>query len=811
MAILPSCTDDKLVDNPSNPEDFGDLVEVDLPGVIGINLASTGVMKTRDGETPSFSDGDEAEYLLAPTDKNHFILIYKSGGSENDTPLVVISMSFNEDGEYKIVYEEDKTNRDQSITLTASSALTSKSLTPIFTRIETFSKDILKDNIAYVLLNFDCSIIDKANTTAYISDKNSNVYNLARLTRKQLLTLPVNDYKINVNGTDYFTMANAVYQGALGVGSVDYIINAENVFSTTSTNPNDKTPSQKALEYPAIKAYVERLAVKYTVAFGTPSSIEEVGTADDGAQSLHVFPNVPVNIYDNFIIDNNGYKINSHESKAMVHVIGYGVSNLEKNSYLLKNIPSQNYYSGWNDAVNHRANWSEDFNYNLKVGSYPYTNAQGYPHQFRYALETDTITSLFADNGTGYTYVDPEHYFDDVTVRVNGQNRTTRYYRELGKINNESLNNACVLKYRSFNELMDNFDSNKPFYSLENTYNEPGMEDEAWAWKWGRAPYGVATNFLLLCQLEINGVVKGTTLYRGQNDIFYLYLYDSENGESSKGKGLINSKLDILNQVMLNGGNAGFQIFDGKWDRHERGTKETILDKIAWNENSYVWMSKSEFDAEGKEVSREYKMMEAEDFTLIPAELAGGDGQCLIAPKGRTETEEGIMGLEYHYYIAPFTEEAEFNDPDKKNLAVEISFNHLVGLIHKIIGPVDVFTNGYMYYALPISHNESYFVENNEKKTGDSTTTGQEDSTGSEGSDSTEVQTDPESWKKLGNIGVVRNYWYRITVNGIGSVGTPVHDVEQPIVPVMNVKRSYINMGVQLMKWHNIQQNGVPM
>lgn len=821
-----SCTDDKLVDNPSNPEDFGDLMEVDLPGVIGINLTSTGVMKTRDGETPSFSDGDEAEYLLAPTDKNHFILIYKSEaneGSENDTPLVVISMSFNEDDIVKDSDEHD------NITITANSALTSKSLTPIFTRIDTFSEDILDGNIAYVLLNFDCSIIDKANTTAYISDKNSNVYNLARLTRKQLLNLPVNDYKINVDGTDYFTMANAVYGGNPANANdviFDYEIIPNNVFSTETASQNAKTS-------PAIKAYVERLAVKYSVSInlssgsgltgdsglGEPSTHE--GTEEEvilGTQTLSGIytynPDLDEKGYD--ISMDGGYKIKYNENgSATIKVIGYGVSNLEERSYLLKKISNINYFQetdlfdSWNDDGHQRSYWSEDFNYTLAPERNILSNARGYPQQFRLALETDTITSLF-NYVNGYEYADPENYFEDVTVRVNGVNRTTRYYKELGKIKVDNLNSDCVLKYRSFNELMADFDS-KPFYSLENTYYDPGMKTGysatagQWAWEWKRAPYTTSTNFLLLCKIEIDDF-KGTdqgTVYRGQNNIFYSHLYDT-NGHN----GLIDSKLEILNEVMLNGGNAGFQIFDGKWDSHQRGTQETVLDKIAWNENSYVWMSTSTFDAEGKELNRQYKIMEPEDFTLIPAELAGGDGQCLIAPKGKIKTEEGIeegiMGKKYHYYLAPRNavtssesgEEAgaaeTLYEIDDK-LKVEISFNHLVGLIHKIIGPIDVFTNGYMYYALPISHNEGKFIESWESY---------ED----EGK-----RKENESWRTLGKVGVVRNNWYQISVNGLNSVGTPIHDLSQPIVPVMDIRRSYMNMGVRLLNWHTISQGNVPM
>ena len=85
-----------------------------------------------------------------------------------------------------------------------------------------------------------------------------------------------------------------------------------------------------------------------------------------------------------------------------------------------------------------------------------------------------------------------------------------------------------------------------------------------------------------------------------------------------------------------------------------------------------------------------------------------------------------------------------------------------------------------MYYALPIMHNPD---RNDEGDFG----------------------------RRTGDFGMVRNNWYSITVDQINKLGTPVDDFLQPIVPVMDVKRSYINMGVKLLDWHNITQDNIPM
>ncbi|MCH5242425.1 MAG: fimbria major subunit [Muribaculaceae bacterium] len=818
---LLSCIDENL----TCPDEDSDLNNpnsslIELAGIIGFQIYSNDPGTRADDPIPiqpsdkvgSFNDGIEKEYKLAESGF-HFAVIYRTG-EENQVPLAVLPLSFSI-GNYEDLLnttehltQGGKTLKWDNVTMVAKSMYASGSDGSISNL-----REILDGNEIFVLLNFDKSLI-YADANIVVSSNDDTGTVLSKITHKNFINnLCVKDYSISVKdgkivsrGTsgseEYFTMSNSVYLDPSNSykKTYSYSIVPENIFATATEAENN----------PAITVYLERIASKYTVGIDpTNTQLPEGVEYSENSDGTYYFK-FQVNKYKNYTFNSNpdtsdssgttgggtnlGYSINSDPVNATVSIVGYGVSNLEKREYLLKYLDDNtNYYKTkgqdwlWNDASAYRSYWTKDKNYDLLSNdNRNHTNAKGYPHQFRLALETDTVNSLFTnENSLGYKYKNPSDYFDIDHI---SSSKSITYYKEIGEINNNNLDADCVLRYLPFQTMLSAYkaleeedDGTKPLYSLENTYWDPGMwsgfdeTDKGWIWEWQKAPFSAATCFILLCKLEIEGF-SGDALYRGQNNIFYPALYDTEGGDHT---GLITSKLGILNEVMLNGGNAGFQIFDGMWDSHVRGGQTTLLDKIAWNENGYLWIKEPSSDNSSGYIIR--RMIDS-DFDLIPAELAGGDGQCLIAPK------EEKMGIDFRYYIAPKTADSTTENPVMDDeLKVEISFNHLVGLIHKIIGPIDVFTNGYMYYAVPISHNEGSFKG------------------------SSEISKTNESWRTLGNIGVVRNNWYNITVNAITGVGTPVHAVAQPIVPVMEVKRSYINLNVKLMNWHTITQDNVPL
>lgn len=832
LIALVACRDE-VISEPDLPGDnYTDenIATYDLPGIFAVKISDNSSFATRadgdneDNSSPSdnatFDDGIASEYKLAPGSGYHFVVVYKKG-DDAGTPLAVFPLSFTEDPEMN-------DPAGSNITCYARTVVASKSQDA---KLKFASKQALVDKIlkngndfneAYVLLNFDCKNVftgtevsggnTESEAAAFSIDASkSNAANLFALTRAEFLSLPLKDYKITVNNTDYFTMSNSVYADATFENvQADYKIDAD-----IDKIYDSEDEAKSHLSEPVVSARVERLAVKYTVNF-------KDGYSSDPTTGLPQYP-VKINIYSGITYTKDGYSINSDEKGATIHVLGYAVNDTEKSSYLLKKLSAnKNYFipvtslsttKSWTDPNNFRSYWAEDPHYSLEKNTGDdahYKSAKGYPQQFRQALEVDSILQFHGvnkDPRRGYIWdEEPEvtverniYRIDENGDKVFDHTEPVVFYKSLGRQDNTSFNDKCVLRYWSFDEMQKQYakltatDGVKPFYSLENTYYDPGMktgntEGSTWVWNWRKAPYSVATNLTLLCEMTIDETT-GTgetkpTLYRGQNNVYY-------NSEES----LLESKLEIFNKVILSQGNAGINVFHAFFASHGflstgeddfHGTN-TSLEKVAWNRGSVLWICEDVED--NGEETKDAREMTANDLRLIPAEIAGGDGQCLIAPK--------MMGPNYRFYLAPILKDENDNpikesgepvkngEPvyrDRKN-SVEISFNHLVALFHKSIGPIDVFTEGKMYYTIPIPHRvKSLIMDGNEPH-----------------------------WKTLANIGVVRNNWYDITVSSITGVGTPVHDVTQPIVPVMEVVRSYINANIQVYGWHVLTQENLPM
>lgn len=885
LIFLPSCIDEKILpDSPSIPP-VGNLSLFDLPATFGLNVSEidNGPSDTRNDNSTNTSDGNTlfdgspAEYdLINPSiqdeeDKKsefyHYLLLYDKSNA-NAKPLILPIDIEN------IVYDA---NRYNHLTLTIKKVLANQSNSDLIdndalANLKSGSDlvQILKNYQPYVLLNF--KLIDGDNRNYSLDGKEITVNNkqnsstpekLSTLTAANLEKLQLKDYKITAKkvynsgqtgekpityNSNFFIMSSSVYSNGTNK-IIDGTVVPENIFSD----------EEQALSKPALIVYVERLASKITVDFdmkkmgqaqfdfggtntnnsseddnflqdNTPKAAPQPVTAEydpvTGLPVIHLnVRRVDMTNGTGITFDNSGYKINSIDNmKATIRIVGFGVSNLETQENLFKYVkntydPSWN----WRDVNNHRCYWSEDSHYDLERPSGNFTKTKGYPHQYRLALDTDSVTSYHAGNYTGNSYVSYQLDYKDPNAGeyVN--------YTSLGKPTDEKID-GVYLKYKSYNDLINDFKGigfskmpdgyeYDPLYSLENTYVDQGMLSGAnWRWPWQREPYAAATNLMLMATIEVddNPYIKdgnidpnvANDLYLGQNNIFYL-----------KKENFLKSKLAILNQVMLSGGNAGLQILHGQWDRHSRWDeddenqyKDTHLDKVAWNEGSYLWFAETEVyeDSEYKgkpkydkiindkgEVSYKVKLKEGgtvrlkvddnitDYLDLIPAEISGGDGQRLIAPA------EKYMAVNYRYYLSP----AKLDESGKEILdsnnnpvmdeakAVEISFNHLVALIHKIIGPVDVYRGGRMYYSVPIPHRWLSFGP----------------------------QTNTDKWKEIGAFGLVRNNWYSITVDQINKLGTPVDDADQPIVPVMDVKRSYINMGVKLKDWHEMKQDNIPV
>lgn len=137
-------------------------------------------------------------------------------------------------------------------------------------------------------------------------------------------------------------------------------------------------------------------------------------------------------------------------------------------------------------------------------------------------------------------------------------------------------------------------------------------------------------------------------------------------------------------------------------------------------------------------------------FELAPAFIKGGDGWVTLHLKdGKKLYANHVSGRE------------------------AITDEQLVSYIYRFTNLSKHYSEGRMYYALAVKQNLD--SKNFERETG-------------------AVDT--------GDYGVVRNHWYRLTVNSVLNPGTPVDDPDQPIIPNPEPDDKSLGVEIEVIPWH---------
>lgn len=110
---------------------------------------------------------------------------------------------------------------------------------------------------------------------------------------------------------------------------------------------------------------------------------------------------------------------------------------------------------------------------------------------------------------------------------------------------------------------------------------------------------------------------------------------------------------------------------------------------------------------------------------------------------------------------------------------VKLTEEQVKTIIYSFSDAAKHFNNGMMYYALPIHHNRVDVALTNDEN------------------------AEPYD---TGDFGVVRNHWYRLYVKTIGSVGTPVDDPKDPIIPNDPEEDLNIAMEIVILPWRIVEE-----
>jgi hypothetical protein len=141
----------------------------------------------------------------------------------------------------------------------------------------------------------------------------------------------------------------------------------------------------------------------------------------------------------------------------------------------------------------------------------------------------------------------------------------------------------------------------------------------------------------------------------------------------------------------------------------------------------------------------------------VPADVVNGDGKVMLGLK------DGVKLIVKGW------------DPDdnkKKLPQVELDAQKFLGYSYGWGKSADHYEHGKMYYYVPIRHNRN----------------------------------DNEDNLSVGDVGIVRNHWYKIAVNSVLQPGISVDNPDQPIIPNTDPADKYLGLEIHLLPWHVVEQ-----
>ncbi|MCH5221502.1 MAG: Mfa1 fimbrilin C-terminal domain-containing protein [Muribaculaceae bacterium] len=306
-----------------------------------------------------------------------------------------------------------------------------------------------------------------------------------------------------------------------------------------------------------------------------------------------------------------------------------------------------------------------------------------------------------------------------------------------------------TLIYKPYNAYTDRTENK---YSLENTFDVSVMNDQDIASQpWLRC----GTHIILTAQFIVNEIDKDVDLTNVDATGFISGVADKyfSNGLYWSEKALKEQAIaTLMTNIYYN--KKGDQIADvvnGGFVEYIN-SDEHVLDDVA-----------PVADGEGNALTHEELAVNADKyFEFGPAFIKGGDGWVSLKKKDDV------------------TLKARYINKDTGEITLgEITDAQLVSYIYRFTNLAKHYKEGRMYYALPIRHNlESESFESN-----------------------------PVTTVVTGDYGVVRNTWYRLTINSIQRPGTPVDDPDQPIIPNPEPDDKSLGVEVEILPWRTVEIN----
>lgn len=171
------------------------------------------------------------------------------------------------------------------------------------------------------------------------------------------------------------------------------------------------------------------------------------------------------------------------------------------------------------------------------------------------------------------------------------------------------------------------------------------------------------------------------------------------------------------------------------------------------------------------------------DFQIYHPEKTITDGNYTPNRFVTLKLEKAEGSVNKYYYIDSNGEYAEID-----NTSIGIVNAALYHNLNGVMQGVEKYKSGYAYFSVPIKHLWT-------KK--------------SDGDDIPGIGEDGFTSATLGLYGIVRNHTYTINVQGISGIGTGIGDPSVPIIPTVETDKYFVRTEMRVQRWRVVPQQNV--
>lgn len=595
---------------------------------------------------------------------------------------------------------------------------------------------------------------------------------------------------------EYCTMTNSVYVGTGDLAKDKALSGDPNsgngqkgeIYNLARFGADNIQTTEDLAKANPLTVHVERLAVKVEVEIANLNDASGRGTmkaTELGENSGMIasglkFPVLIEPEESNEVLQLNPGEtdvIKAEKVKWAFSMLGWSTNAVARRMYLFKNLNdargdlnkamdrpvhhdgvksiSTPFFSFWNDAPRARSYWAVDGHY---------ADPSAYPVQYRDAKENGLKNSYkdMALTGDDKTASMPLYYYSFMQMRMISMGLKPN--SDLSKIKPDGSN---YMDFKQPGRLRSNLQYR---YCGENVLGQNLINDQNHVWR------GAATHVVFFGQLLLGAEIE---TYRGAAQNTGKSTADLLNSVSDKlyasgvywdRAGYMQDAYTKIYKILTTSNRTITDYFGGGEDINTPGgtislfyqkngeapkplSSTYLADMAATLNGVHDKFDHTQTDCNGADDLEECI------FRLSAANVSNGDGRVMLGLK-----------KDYELIITGTT------IGSGTQTTVRITPAQFLSIAYAFADVADLYAHGRMYYYAPIYH-----AAQNLAATGAA----------------------PE---KVGDIGVVRNHWYKLTISSLLKPGIPVSDPEQPIIPNIDPTDRYLGLEIHVLPWHVINQ-----